>query len=80
MDAVMDGVQFLYIDMHGALIDQCRDTFAKVLGDSHPLGSRFRFLASKLGDLQGADARFDCIMSPANSYGRLDGGCGRRHL
>jgi len=37
---------------------------------------RFSFLESKLGQLKEAQATstFDCIVSPANSYGIMDGG------
>ncbi|TDL25138.1 macro domain-like protein [Rickenella mellea] len=37
------------------------------------LANRFSFLRCKLNDLL-PDTRFDAIVSPANSYGRLDGG------
>lgn len=35
---------------------------------------RFSFLESRLGQLKQAQVTFDCVVSPANSYGIMDGG------
>lgn len=68
----MQSVRFTIIDTSGSLVAACGHAFKQHL--SEPVLSRFTLKQSKLSQLQPPDSLFDCIVSPANSYGRLDGG------
>lgn len=49
------------------LFNEWKNALDKVL--SQPLRSRLHFVRARLNDLPGT--RFDAIVSPANSYGRM---------
>ena len=68
----MQTVHFTVIDTSGTLITACSEAFKQHLTD--PVRARFTLIQSRLNQLQPPDSYFDCIVSPANSYGRLDGG------
>ncbi|CCM05081.1 uncharacterized protein FIBRA_07288 [Fibroporia radiculosa] len=63
---------FTLLDISADLVEQWRIAFEKHI--PHILGMKVITLQFKLADLSGPASQFDCIVSPANSYGRLDGG------
>ena len=70
--ASMDNLNFILIDRSGDLVDEWRTAFAKQVPGE--IQANFKMITTLLSDLEGEDKIFDCIVSPANSYGRLDGG------
>ena len=68
----MDSLHFVLADLSGELIEEWRHAFKEHVPDE--IRGRFSIIHSKLADLTAPDNQFDCIVSPANSYGRLDGG------
>jgi len=67
---IMDGIKFILLEINPDLIDAWKRAFTD---HNLPLGN-FSIVQSKLQDLPDDLRRFDCVVSPANSYGRLDGG------
>jgi hypothetical protein len=65
------------LDTSATLVEEWKNAFAEHV----PLGIRGRisFVQSSLEDLP-TDSYFDCIVSPSNSYGHLDGGLVTSHL
>ncbi|KAF8546641.1 macro domain-like protein, partial [Imleria badia] len=59
-------------ESQASLIKEWRNAFAQHLQPKDL--ERFSFLESRLNRLQAAQVTFDCIVSPANSYGIMDGG------
>jgi len=75
---VMKQLQFILLDRSGDLVRE----WTKAFGERVPETIRQRFTmvtskSSRLSDLEEKYKKFDCIVSPANSYGLLDGGCVR---
>jgi len=66
----MDGIKFILLEINPDLIDAWKRAFTD---HNLPLDN-FSIVQSKLQDLPDDLRRFDCVVSPANSYGRLDGG------
>ncbi|KAF8632643.1 hypothetical protein AX17_004776 [Amanita inopinata Kibby_2008] len=54
------------------LLEAWKTAFSKHL--SHRDQKRFAFIESKLDQLEPSKHQFDCIVSPTNSYGIMDGG------
>lgn len=69
---MFEDVQFIFLDMSTALVQAWKKAFTEHLDDS--IHEKFTFLNCKLEDIPPPHDKFDCIVSPANSYGRLDGG------
>ncbi|PPQ95046.1 hypothetical protein CVT25_000614 [Psilocybe cyanescens] len=67
----MDNLQFILIDRSGLLVQEWTHAFSEHISDP-TIRAKFTMLTMRgtLSDL----GQFDCIVSPANSYGRLDGG------
>lgn len=75
----MSNVSFMLMDLPRnnesqptSLIEEWRHAFAQHLQPKDL--ERFSFIESRLSQLQAAQVTFDCIVSPANSYGIMDGG------
>ena len=78
----MSNVSFTLVDLprkpsnndsqHASLIEEWQRAFAQHLQPKDL--ERFSFVESRLNQLQAAQVTFDCIVSPANSYGIMDGG------
>lgn len=77
----MSDISFILIDppkrqlnneSQTSLTEEWRRAFAEHLQPKDL--ERFSFLESRLNQLQAARVTFDCIVSPANSYGIMDGG------
>ncbi|KAH9478651.1 hypothetical protein JR316_0009108 [Psilocybe cubensis] len=74
--APMEDLNFILIDRSGALVSEWTRAFTEHIQD-RALRARFTPLtlhSGALADLDAAHKQFDCVVSPANSYGRLDGG------
>lgn len=69
---VLAGVQFLFIDRSGDLVAAWDRAFSRHVPEHFQ--SRLETLGCDLEKLPPEHATFDCIVSPANSFGRLDGG------
>jgi hypothetical protein len=68
----MDNLEFILLDINRSLIEEwklaLKEHFPEVI-------DKFSVVESMLKNLKsGPHQQFDCIVSPANSYGRLDGG------
>lgn len=64
-------IDFILLDMNEAMREAWEKAFDR-LNDDVP-GS-FTFVTDRLDTLQAPNDQFDCIVSPANSYGIMDGG------
>jgi hypothetical protein len=69
----MDGIQFMLLDLSKELVEEWKLAFKEHTSDE--IQSRVQFVHSDLMEVEGENASFTCIVSPANSYGRLDGRC-----
>lgn len=72
----MDELQFTLIDRFGLLVQEWTRAFSEHISDD-AIRAKFTILtvsSGALSDLDPAHKQFDCVVSPANSYGRLDGG------
>lgn len=67
----MDGVQFVLFDISEALVEAWRCALEEHVPEA--ARSRFTIRLTQLEDETFPEETFDCIVSPANSYGRLDG-------
>ena len=68
----MDHLEFILLDPKPFLIEEWKRALKEHTPD---VNDKFSIVESTLEDLQsGPHEQFDCIVSPANSYGRLDGG------
>lgn len=65
-------IEFLLIDTKGALCAEWKEAFSALPAN---VNVYFTFLQSSLDDLPSGHSEFDCAVSPANSYGIMDGGC-----
>ncbi|KZT05589.1 macro domain-like protein [Laetiporus sulphureus 93-53] len=65
-------VRFTLLDLSAALIEEWQRAFNQHLPNAVP--DRITLVQAMLADLKPPLSQFDCIVSPANSYGRLDGG------
>ncbi|KDR80220.1 hypothetical protein GALMADRAFT_61988 [Galerina marginata CBS 339.88] len=68
----MDDLEFILLDRSGALVKAWNDAFAELVPDN--IRGKFTTVSSMLSALESPHNQFDCIVSPANSYGFLDGG------
>jgi len=66
----MDQLQFILLDASPIVVEEWKRAFSQHVPD---VIDRFLIIQSRLEDLSGPHQQFDCIVSPANSYGRLDG-------
>ncbi|KAH9917316.1 macro domain-like protein [Fomitopsis serialis] len=67
----MEGIQFVLFDISEDLVKAWQRAFAQHVPDA--ARERFTIIHSTNEDLSFPADQFDCIVSPANSYGRLDG-------
>ena len=67
----MDGVHFVLFDISEALVEAWRHALEEHIPET--ARSRFTIKLTHLEDECFPEERFECIVSPANSYGRLDG-------
>ncbi|KAF8165722.1 macro domain-like protein [Crassisporium funariophilum] len=66
----MNGIKFFFLDPSNSLTEAWQSAF-----EQHGLTQHnFAIINSTLQDLPEDLRTYDCIVSPANSYGRLDGG------
>jgi hypothetical protein len=65
-------LEFVLIDTRGALCAEWKEEFGKLPED---VRAHFTFVQSRLDELPAPHNKFDCAVSPANSYGLMDGGC-----
>jgi chemotaxis protein CheY-P-specific phosphatase CheC len=68
---VLNGVKILFFDMNNNMVKAWKQEFAKHL--STQVHQKISIKQSKIENLSGEDMHFDCVVSPANSYGRMDG-------
>ncbi|KAH9940611.1 macro domain-like protein [Amylocystis lapponica] len=68
----MDNLYLTLLDISSSLVDEWRRALAQHVPES--IRDRITIVQSTLEDLTPPESQFDCIVSPANSYGRLDGG------
>ncbi|THH19316.1 hypothetical protein EW146_g1828 [Bondarzewia mesenterica] len=65
-------VKFVLFDVSADLVDEWRQAFAALVPQE--CRAQVTILESTLRDLKPPNTPFDCIVSPANSFGRFDGG------
>ncbi|KAF4618830.1 hypothetical protein D9613_010040 [Agrocybe pediades] len=71
----MKQLRFILLDKSGDLVREWTKAFGELVPEA--IRQKFEMVTSKspkLSDLEEKYKHFDCIVSPANSYGRLDGG------
>ncbi|KAL0946008.1 hypothetical protein HGRIS_012284 [Hohenbuehelia grisea] len=68
----MEDIQFVLLDRSNHLVEEWKRAFAEHLPAD--VSSRITILNSTLENLTPPHSLFDCIVSPANSYGIMDGG------
>lgn len=68
----MDNLYITVLDPSSTMHEELDRAFKKYLPES--VQQRFMVAQTTLQDLKYPYSEFDCIVSPANSYGRLDGG------
>ncbi|KAJ8508539.1 hypothetical protein ONZ45_g9200 [Pleurotus djamor] len=68
----LQDIEFLVLDPSKSLTDALRKSLEETLPE--PILSKITIVNDRLADLKPPFSHFDCIVSPANSYGRLDGG------
>ncbi|OBZ71364.1 hypothetical protein A0H81_08767 [Grifola frondosa] len=64
--------KFLLFDVWTDLVDEWRQAFAALVPEE--CQAHVTILETTLSELKPPNASFDCIVSPANSFGRFDGG------
>jgi len=67
----LNGVHILFFDMSVKIVKEWDQAFKKYIPER--LRPQLTTLRSALDQLPAEHVKFDCIVSPANSYGRLDG-------
>ena len=68
----MDNLEFILLDINRCLIKEWKRALKEHVPE---VIDKFSIVESTLEHLKsGPHEQFDCIVSPANSYGRLDGG------
>ena len=68
----MDHLQFILLDLSPSVVEESKRALLQHVPNAM---EKFSILQCTLDDLaSGPHQQFDCIVSPANSYGRLDGG------
>jgi hypothetical protein len=67
----LEDVQFLFFDISEALVQGWDRAFSQLVPEQ--VCTQIQTLTCALSKLPPEHAKFDCIVSPANSYGRLDG-------
>ena len=68
----MDHLEFILLDISAPLIEEWQLALKKHLPKD--IQAKFTIIQSNISALPPPYDQFDCIVSPANSYGRLDGG------
>jgi hypothetical protein len=68
----LQGVEILFLDHNEDMVKEWNQTFDKYVPEK--LKEKIQKRRCALEFLQGGDATFDCIVSPANSYGLMDKG------
>ncbi|TFY76779.1 hypothetical protein EWM64_g7233 [Hericium alpestre] len=68
----MDDLSFVLLDLSPMLIDAWQCTFTQHVPEA--IRGKFTIVQSMLENLVTPHDHFDCIVLPANSYGKLDGG------
>ena len=68
----MDNLYITLLDPSGSLHREIDNAFKQYLPES--VQQHFMVAQTTLQELKYPYDEFDCIVSPANSYGRLDGG------
>ena len=69
---IMDDLEFILLDINRSLIEEWKRAFKEHVPE---VIHKFSIVESMLENrASGPHEQFDCIVSPANSYGRLDGG------
>jgi hypothetical protein len=68
----MDNIQFILLDLKPTVIKEWKFALAQHVPDRFQ--ANISIVQSELADLGAPHNQFDCIVSPANSYGHLDGG------
>lgn len=69
----MDDIQFMLLDFQSDMVKEWKIAFDEHTSES--IRSNLTFVHESLQALSPENMTFDCIVSPANSYGRLDGRC-----
>ena len=64
-------ISFILLDTKEAMREAWEKAFDRLAND---VPGRFTFVTDRLETLQAPNNQFDCIVSPANSYGIMDGG------
>jgi gluconate kinase len=67
----MDNLEFIFLDINSSLIKEWKVALQEHVPE---VIDKFSIVKSTLDNLESPHKQFDCIVSPANSYGRLDGG------
>jgi hypothetical protein len=68
----MDHLEIILLDVKHSLIEEWKTALKEHIPE---VIDKFFVVESTLENLKsGPHEKFDCIVSPANSYGRLDGG------
>jgi mevalonate kinase len=68
----MSDIQFVLMDMQADIVSAWKDAFEQQC--SKVIRERFTMVKTALSEIgEVGHPKFDCIVSPANSYGRLDG-------
>lgn len=68
----MEDVHFVLLDRSNHLAEEWKLAFAEHL--SSDVHKRITIITAALEALTPPESLFDCIVSPANSYGIMDGG------
>lgn len=68
----MEGLQFILLDLSPVLVAEWQSAISQHIPEKYR--GKFSIVQSKLSKLPIVHNQFDCIVSPANSYGLLDGG------
>ncbi|KAK9459578.1 uncharacterized protein V1516DRAFT_680290 [Lipomyces oligophaga] len=66
------GFQLVFLDIDPVLVSCWRNHLSKMLDRSRVRGSEYPLVLES--SLKTYDGRFDCIVSPGNSFARMDGG------
>jgi hypothetical protein len=69
--SALEGVQILFFDFSKDIVEAWDRAFAKIIPDR--LRPQLKTLRSSIQHLPEEHVKFDCIVSPANSYGQMDG-------
>jgi hypothetical protein len=71
--AAFPDVRFTLLDTKGEMCKAWEQAFEKYIS-SPEIHQRFSFITDRLNNLKAPENKYDCLVSPANSYGIMDGG------